>query len=737
MTQEERPALCALADHVGIMPEYVDQTGTETRVTSHATRERLLQAFGHDASSEHAARAALDDLRRIERARLLAPVQVVRASALRDAPVRLALPDGVDGEVRLEWELVADDGVASDTGARHAGTLAVRPHAGHPAWLPLPADLAPGYFRLHVRASWRGGACTGEQRLIVAPDACWTPPGHAPGVAGLTANLYTVRSGENWGIGNVADLRTLLALTARLGGAFVGVNPLHALFNRGTEVSPYSPVSRLHRNPLYLDVAAIPELRDSDEAGALLADPAFRAELTAVRGADHVQYERIAALQRPLLALLHRRFAERERDRPTPRGLAYAAFRVREGQSLDDYATFRALDDHVTARAGAPRWWREWPEEWRDARSAAVARFREENAEAVDLHRWVQFELDVQLAAAAHAGREAGLAVGLYQDLAVGSSGGGSDVWAQPGLFVYGVSQGAPPDPLGPEGQDWGFPPLNPHRLAADGYRYWIQLVRAAFRHAGALRVDHVLGLVRQFWIPWGTSGADGAYVRFPTDDLLGVLALESVRHEALVVGEDLGTVPPEVPPTLRRWRVLSSKVMLFERQRDGGFAPSAGYAADALATVNTHDLPTLAGWWMGRDVELRERLGRISPDDVTRERAARARERVQLLQRLRAEGCLGDAATRDAATGDEAGNGERPASAALRGATHRFLRRTPSMLVGLALDDLAGEVDPVNVPGTTEDEYPSWTRRMRRTLEELVAAPDVREAIGDDAAAP
>lgn len=713
MTGTEPSALRRLAERAGILPSYVDQSGTETRVTRDDTRERLLAALGLPAASDAEARETLHRLEREDRARWLPPVRVMRASELATATIPLELPGEVHGDVHVRATLLLEQQGATAREHRVGDERVVE--------VPLLRGTPTGYHTLRVELAWARGERVAEQRLIVVPDTCWEPrdADAARRRAGLTVNLYTVRSGHNRGIGDFTDLATLMAWSAGAGLGFVGVNPLHALYNRGAEVSPYNPVSRLYRNTLYLDLEAVPELAASEEARRLLAECAR--EYEELRAADRVQYERLARLQRPVLEALHRAFATRERDAGTARGRAYAAYRTTEGQALDDHATFMALEEEIARREGAPRWWREWPEEWRDARSAAVRRFRAEHAEAVDFHRWVQFELDRQLGMAADAGRRTGQPVRLYQDVAVGSSGGGSDAWAFPDLFVHGVSMGAPPDPLGPEGQDWGIPPINPMRLADSGYAYWTRLLRAAFRHAGALRVDHALGLFRQFWIPWGMTGAHGAYVRAPTDDLLGILALESARHEALVVGEDLGTVPPEVPPTLRRWRMLSSKVMMFERAEDGGFRASTDYEPGALATANTHDLPTIAGWWQGRDVELRERLGRVSPEEARRERETRARECRLLVERLRAEGLAADV------------DGPR-ASAELRGAVHRFLRRTPSRMVGLSLDDLVGEADPVNVPGATQDEYPSWTRRLSRSLEDIATAPDVRVALGDDA---
>jgi 4-alpha-glucanotransferase len=302
--------------------------------------------------------------------------------------------------------------------------------------------------------------------------------------------------------------------------------------------------------------------------------------------------------------------------------------------------------------------------------------------------------------------------VGLYQDLAIGSSPTGADSWAYADHFVDGVTVGAPPDPYSADGQNWGLPPLDPRALKRGGYRYFIDLIRAAFRHAGALRIDHVMGLFRLFWIPQGMSGRDGAYVRYPAEDLLGIIALESVRHRALVVGEDLGTVPAEVPPRLSKWGVLSSKVLYFERESDGTFKRADRYPALALATANTHDMPTIAGFWSERDIELRRELGLIAAgEEEARARAERDRDRGALVQLLDEERIIP--------------GGAPQSSAELRAAVHGFLWSTPSQLVGLSLDDLAGETEAVNVPGVGGDRYPSWTRKMRADLEAITSSDE------------
>ena len=672
-------SLQRLADRVGILPEYVDQTGKELRTTSDATRVAILSAMGLDCSTDAAARATLAQLEARALTSPLEPVRVRLRGSAGAARVRLRLPRSLRGEAAWTTTLTFE------SGETHRLEGASEPNARGEIVIELGVRLPEGYHRLEATVSAGGAERAGTQSLIVVPRACRK----LRPVFGVFANLYTVRSADDWGVGDFTTLGRLLEWTARESGDFVGVNPLHALRNRGWEVSPYSPVTRLFRNPIYLDPGVVPaELRSEREA---------------LRSSNAVEYQRAMALKRRALERVHAGFAPDE---------SYRRFSEAEGESLDRYATFEALVDHFGHGD-----WRRWPDAFRDPRSPEVAAFRAGREREVDFHRWLQFELDRQLGAAAERGRRAGLRIGLYQDLAIGTSACGADIWANPHLFVEGVSIGAPPDDYSATGQNWGLPPVDPRALRESRYDFWVRLLRSSLRHAGALRIDHVMGLFRQFWIPEGRSGTEGAYVRFPADDLLGILVLEARRHGAVVVGEDLGTVPPEVRPALRRRGILTSRVFYFERA-DGRFRPAAEYEPASLATANTHDNPPLAGFWSGRDIELRREVGELASDEaVARARQEREKMKHAMLERLAADGVLPSP--------------DEPASdAALRGAVHEFLCRTPAAMVGLNLDDLVGETMPINLPGIPFDRYPSWTRKLATPVEALAANPDVRTAL-------
>jgi 4-alpha-glucanotransferase len=660
-------ALSRLAEQAGILPEYLDQSGTETRVTTDRTRIAILQALGIDASSEAACEAELARRAERERKTPLPPVAVVPEG------VAIVSAQSPENHRDAPYELV----LALESGETR--TLSGRVRADGAIELP---SLPAGYHTLKLRLRDREA----EQLRIVAPARCVHPSevlGGKRGV-GITLQLYSVASERNQGIGDFTDLATIARWAGERGASFVGVNPLHALRNLPGEISPYSPVTRLFKNPIYLDVEAVPELAASEPARALLRSS--QAELAALRATDRVHYPRVQALKMAIFAELHRAFAELPEG--SRRRRAYRAFVAEQDPELTAFAAFQSRD----------------------------------NPETIDLHRYLQFEIDRQLASVAERARASGLRIGIYQDLAIGSAPGGSDTWAFPELFVTGAAIGAPPDGYSKDGQNWGLPPIDPGALRAGRYRYFVRLVKNALRHAGALRIDHAVGLFRQFWIPEGLSGKEGAYVRFPADDLLGILALESRRHRAIVVGEDLGTVPAEVPPVLHARGVLSSRVLYFERDSSGRFSRASEYERESLTTANTHDMPTLEGFFRGRDIDIKREVGLIASDEEEkRAREERRREKRELFRRLSNEGLL-------QAPGE-------PDDSQVRAAVHAFLERTPASLVGLALDDLLGEEEPVNVPGVTAEKFESWTRKLHQPVEQWTCDDDVEGALAISAA--
>lgn len=537
---------------------------------------------------------------------------------------------------------------------------------------------------------------------------------------GVWLNTYTLRGNAGIGIGSFAELAAVIDWAGDLGCDFVGLSPLHLLRNVPPEISPYSPTSRLWRNPLYLDLAAIPESR-APEVMALWAHPEIARERERLEGLAHVDYARTQVLLARMVAPVHARFVADCANAQSTRARAYARFIAAGGEELRDLATFQAIEAHGAAQ-GWPRDFRAWPAELREPSSESVEAFRLAHTGDVSLHTFLQFEMDRQLSELGARATRAGLAIGLYNDLAIGSHSSGFDAWAHPDLFVPSVTVGAPPDDYAEQGQDWGFAPMHPHRVAANGSPYFSRLIDAGMAHMGALRIDHVMGLFRQLWIPAGMTGKEGAYVRFPATALLDTLAETSQRRGALVVGEDLGTVPRTLPPVLTRRNVLSYRVLLFERERGRGFKPADRYSSRALVTATTHDHPTLPGYARGRDLEIQRNLGRIAGDaELAAARDERERDLRALAKRIEASGIDMPNAGFDV-------RGTR--SLHVMSAIYRFLARTPSPLLAVSLDDLAGEIEPVNVPGESVASYPCWSRRMGRSVVSLTGDQAIADTL-------
>jgi 4-alpha-glucanotransferase len=581
--------------------------------------------------------------------------------------------------------------------------------------LPLPGDLPTGYHRLEVDLEFAG---TESCPLIVAPDKCYEPSelGKGARLFGVAVQLYALRSENNWGIGDFSDLAELLRLAAAAGAGFVGISPMHALFPSDPSLySPYSASSRHAINILFIDVSAVLEVQGSRRAQAIMADAGFRARLAKVRAATHVDYPAVAGLKMAVLQAAFERFRTEHLARHTARASACRAFLRERGEAMRLHTLFDAIDGYLRRHHGTGAGWHNWPEEYRAPGAEAVRRFAHEHADEVDFHGYLQWLAAEQLAAVRKLARELSLSVGIYGDYAVGVNASGSETWSDQSLYCTGAAIGAPPDPIGVGGQEWGIPPQDPRQLRRTAYAPFVSLVRASMRACGALRLDHVMALFRQWWVPRGFKSADGGYVHYPLEDLLGVVALESHRNECLVVGEDLGVVPDEIRRALPQFGVYHYKVVLFE-QKNGEFVAPASYIRHALAAVTTHDLPTLHGWWSGHDIDLWEKLGFYAEKSIgERIRAERQANRQRLVRALRRENLW---------AGDEDVVPEY--SAALGRAVHVYLGKSPTALVTVQLEDMIGMLEPVNVPGTSS-EYSNWTRRMTASAREIFAREDVR----------
>jgi len=697
---DPRAALERLCAHYGIAPEFDDIFGRRQTV-SDANLVALLAAFEVDASSPERIETALRGAESTASHAKLPPVAALEADA-----ERWSLPLAAPVARRLRWRVV------TETGERHEGEAAPGDDR-----LEIALGLPAGYHRLTVEG------LAGDTLLVAAPPRCYRPPMLADGgrVWGPALQLYAVRSERNWGIGDFTDLGRLAEQWAERGAGIIGLNPLHALFpHNPLHASPYSPSSRQQLNILYVDVEAIEDFRECESAQARVRGAELQARLARLREAEMVDYAGVAAAKLEIAELLYAHFRERHLAAQSLRGAAFRDFQAAGGKALRRHATFEALQAHFHARSPEVWGWPVWPPEYHDVDGEAVRRFADEHLERIEYYEYLQWQAERQLAQVAGRCRARGLAVGLYLDLAVSVDRAGSDAWAQRACYADGASVGAPPDEFNPNGQNWGLPPLRPDRLRAERYAFFIETLRENMRDAGALRIDHVMGLMRLFWIPSGKTAADGAYVHYALDEMLAIVALESERNRCMVIGEDLGTVAPEMRAALARYEILSYRLLYFERGEGGIFSPSAGYPRDALVAVSTHDLATLAGWWTGRDLLLRLELG-LFPDRGVYEKQLvdRAQERVRLMLALQHAGLLPASVVVEP-------TGAQELTPELAEAVHLFVAAAPSRVMMVQAEDAIGAVDQANMPGTTT-QHPNWMRKLPETLEAFASNERVR----------
>jgi 4-alpha-glucanotransferase len=657
----------------GIEPEYTDIWGRE-HSTSDAVAQAILASLGvHGA---HASQQRFE-----EWSRPLDPTVVVREDT---DSISLRIPADRSGEsIKLEirWENgevehhpyflpeLATVGSAdlvnpSDSATRHF--IAKK--------IPLAA-LRLGYHDLRVyRVTQPELEIFAEAKFIVCPPRVRQPERR---IAGIALSLYGLRSARNWGCGDFTDLRAVIDAFAPAGAAFIALNPLHAIPNRQPyNTSPYLPECSLYRNFIYLDVEKI---------GEIAAAP--KDEIEKLRASEFVEYERVAELKRRVLRGLFEAFLNAGGSPEFDR------YVQAEGAPLHDFAVYSALDEKIHCENPKIWVWTDWPEPDRDPRSAQVAQFAKEHSHDVLFYKFLQWHIDRQLAEAQAYAREKGMSIGLYHDLALATDRYGADLWANRPFYATGCRVGAPPDDFSPNGQDWGFPPPNREAHRRDGYQLFAQSIRKNARHGGALRIDHVMRFFRLYWIPDAMEATDGAYVRDYADNLLGVLALESARENFIVIGEDLGTVTGEVRQSLAKAGILSYRVLWFERNPDGTFHRPDQYPAQAAASSTTHDLPTLAGFFTGRDIEARRAAGLIDEQEYRVQIAARSQEIVPLQQALRGAGFPDD-----------------PIG---------FLLSTPCLVAIVNQEDLTGETEQQNLPGSTW-QHPNWRRKMRVAVEDL-----------------
>ena len=680
------PALGELVDRFGISTQFYDWKGRHTQV-GEQTVIAILAEFGVDASTPERARAAAQRVRDDHWRRIVQPCVVLRAGqegrvdvhVPAGEPVSLRIV-GEDGNDHLPWQV---DNWNPD-----------RPIDGRmigEATFGIPGNLPLGYHELIVTVGSHdtdghaeaGGEihATATSTIIVTPNRVGLPRRMgASRVWGYAAQLYSVRSHHSWGLGDLTDLADLCTWSASQGAGYLLTNPLHAAEVTGRmEPSPYLPSSRLFVNPIYIRPELIAEYHDLDQYDASLIESLRTTTLDddprALLDRDRTWQAKSQALE-----LIHRV------DMSASRRMAFTAFRVARGRRLEDFATWCLLSELHGSD------WHDWPAELHDPHGVAVARVRCEHADRIDFHMWLQWIADQQLSTVQSSGTDAGMPVGLICDLAVGVNGSGADAWMLNGLFAREMNVGAPPDPFNQAGQDWGQPPMRPDVLEQMAYAPLREMVSSALRHAGGVRIDHIMGLFRLWWVPRGLGPRHGAYVRYNHEAMVGVVALEAYRAGALVIGEDLGTVEPWVRDHLASRGILGTSIMWFETGPDGRPKQPQQWREHAMSSVTSHDLPPTSSYLRGDHVELRDRLGLLT-ESVDEERENARRERETWLASLRQQGVL---------EADE----DDPEQVTL--AMHTLLTRTPSKVINATLTDAVGDPRTQNLPGT-EDEYPNW----------------------------
>ena len=669
--------LARLAQAAGLNVDWTDADGRPQRVAEPALRA-LLEALGHPAAND---RLVADSLAQLEEAQ-------------RNAP----LPPLLTLEHRQALDLSAHFQANTPFLLIYEGDERIDGRLDHAARLP-PIDRC-GYHKLLVGAQ--------QLTLAVAPPTC---PSVAeitgrPCAWGLTAQLYSLRRTGDGGLGDTQALEMLVRSAAEQGADALAISPTHSMFSANPQIySPYSPSSRLLFNALYAAPAAI---LGEQAVNAALQTSGLQSEWARLEALPLIDWPAVARARQKLLRTLYAQFD----DCAASLREDFQRFVQEGGEALQQHCRFEALQTHML-NSGLSGDWRQWPEQYRDPENPAVQQFAGLQRDEVDFHLFGQWLISRCLARAHNTACAAGMRIGLIADLAVGADGAGSQSWARQEEFLHTVKVGAPPDILNRSGQDWGLSALSPQGLKRQGYRAFIEMLQANLAHAGGLRIDHIMGLQRLWVFPEGSSSRDGAYLNYPFTELLRLICLESWRKQALIIGEDLGTVPEGLHKALAQRQILGMRVLQFE-QRDERFIPPEAWPDDALATTTTHDLPTMHGWLTGRDIEWRQAAGHESIEQSLIDQHQRERDKTALLQALHLS--------------DQLPDGESSVQRQID-ACMGYIASTPAPLVLLPLEDALGELEQPNLPGPG-DEHPNWRRRWTVPVQEMLLTPTTSERL-------
>ena len=711
--------LCWLS---GITESYYDIRG-QHHVADFEAKHSLLAAMQISVESDADVYAELD---RIGLHDWQAPVPGVLVYQLSDTSQSITLTLKHDQTGReIEWQLI------EETGQSYHGEWLFESHQatderelnGEKLFrfeALLPRVSATGYHHFSIRLN---DGSTAETSLVATPETCYQPAEFESGnkVWGIGLQLYSLRSKHNWGIGDFTDLKALIDILAPMGVDVIGLNPLHTLFSHLPEnASPYSPSSRDFLNPVYLDIESIDEFKCCEEARKLVFSEDFQKKLRSLRDANLVQYSEVWSLKLTVLKMLYQQFRKNMFDEALETLEGFRQYQIDKGTDLFNFALFEALQAHFYEQDSTRKYWPRWPQEFQNSDSQSVTDWAKSNLEAIEFHQYLQWRTEQQLSAANHQCKLQEMRIGIYNDLAVGNEPFSSSCWADQPQYALDIGIGAPPDDFNLLGQNWGLPPQIPHQLKKHQYRLFIQTLRANMHYAGALRIDHVMGLMRLYWVPENYAPDRGTYIAYPFEDLLGILALESQRNRCMIIGEDLGTVPDEVRHQLWLKKILSYRILFFEKDwHQGSFKPPDEFPPLALCTSGSHDLPTLTGYWQSADLNLRERLNLFPSDEIKNQQwHARGRDRYEIKAALHKEGLISDEVLQDDST---------VLSNELFLSIQRFLARSRSQLMMVQLEDILLQSEQMNVPGTI-DEYPNWRHKIAIDLEDWLEQSEIEQ---------
>jgi 4-alpha-glucanotransferase len=701
-----------LVEERGIESNFIDAWG-KPAVISEQSKIKLLKAMGYDTENESALAEQVQQEAEEQWLTPLNPVKVSKVDEHFSFVVRVAIEHAASKHKLVIGLENGDEQVVDFVPVDNQlqATVDISDIEFQQYLVTTDLLLPLGYHALSLK---RGNKKLSTGRQITVPHRCFIPNEIQAGkkIWGLSVQLYCLRSEANWGVGDFSDLANLVEKAALQGADFIGLNPIHALYPSNPDAcSPYGPSSRRWLNSLYIDVTTIDTFGDEDTQAWFNSED-IQQKLSHLRSLEYIDYEGVAEVKYEALKRVFKTFKVKHLSKNTKLNKAFKAFIAEGGESLATLSICEALQETLK-RDGKDHWgWPVFPDEFKDFDSPEVAKFAKKEKDLVEFYQFLQWQAAQQFEVASDKAKNSGMLLGLYRDLAVGVSEGSAEIWGNKSLYCTDASVGAPPDILGPLGQNWGLPPMDPQKLYEQAYQPIIDLFSSNMKKSGALRIDHVMALLRLWWVYRGDDAGKGGYVYYPVDDLLGILALESVRNESLVIGEDLGTVPEEIRSKLADNGMYSYRLFFFEQAEDGGFYSPSHYPVQSMCTLTTHDMPTLSGYWHCDDLALGKEVGLYPDQDVLNTLYnTRHDNKQQILNTLHGHHSISEHISRDV---NHVGM-----TTELNYGMQTHMASGSSALLSLQLEDWLQMDKPVNIPGTFK-EYPNWKRKLNRNLVDI-----------------